>query len=160
MGLSRDEIRDLASRYITESEMTDFPFEGDVFSLLVRDVPDDKVLKDDDGWAFAGYGLCIGYVFDYEAKPRGKWLWMHFAGLTTFPPLPQSFKLQPPHVVKGRFSNPERTKEYRIVKIDLKNALNKIEEPVSDSENIPTGPTQEPSKATETKIIQFRKKNG
>jgi hypothetical protein len=119
MGLSRQEIVDYASRYVEAKEIVDFPCEGDLFCLIGRDLPERKLLADEEGWIFQGYGICLGYTLDYEEKPEGKWLWMHFAGLASFPPSKQSFKLQPPHVVKGRFQNPQRTNESRIIKISL-----------------------------------------
>ena len=119
MFLSQQEIIDYASRYVTSDEMLDFPGEGDLFCMIGRDLPEGKILAEEEGWAFQGYGICLGYTLDQEATPIGKWLWMHFASLTVFPPTEQVFKLQPPHVVKGRFQNPDRTKEYRIIKLKL-----------------------------------------
>jgi hypothetical protein len=119
MFLSQQEIIDYASRYVASDEMGDFPGEGDLFCLIGRDLPEGKILAEEEGWAFQGYGICLGYTLDQEAKPVGKWLWMHFASLTVFPPAEQVFKLQPPHVVKGRFQNPGRTKEFRIIKVKL-----------------------------------------
>jgi hypothetical protein len=119
MFLSQQEIIDYASRYVTSDEMADFPGEGDLFCLIGRDLPEGKILAEEEGWAFQGYGICLGYTLDQEAKPVGKWVWMHFASLTVFPPAEQVFKLQPPHVVKGRFQNPGRTKEFRIIKVKL-----------------------------------------
>ena len=158
MGISKDEIIDLASRYLSPEEITDFPFESDLFCLLVRAVPEDKVLTDEEGWAFRSYGICIGYSIDEETKPRGKWLWMHFASLEAFPPVAQVLKLQPPHVVKGRFHNPERTHEIRILKVNLSNAstvldVNK-EECLKDTEPKPAIPEPVQNK----KIVQFRRK--
>jgi len=123
MGLSRDEIIELASRYVAAGDIIDFPHESDVFCLLIRTIPTDAVIKDEEGWGFGGYGLCFGYTIDEAAKPAGKWLWMHFASLDRFPPAQQVIKLQPPHVAKGRFQNPERTHEIRIIKISIGNAL-------------------------------------
>ncbi|MFP4013273.1 MAG: hypothetical protein ACLFVQ_04245 [Chitinispirillaceae bacterium] len=153
MGISRDEIIDLASRYTPGEEITDFTFEGDVFSLLIREVPQDKVLSEEEGWSFSGYGICFGYSIDQEAKPAGKWLWMHFASLQDFPPVSQVIRLQPPHVVKGRFQNPERTHEIRILKVNFSNALSQAETP----ENKKEAPEQV-QKQERGKIVQFRKK--
>jgi hypothetical protein len=158
MGIPRDEITDLASRYVSPEEITDFPFESDLFCLLIRAIPEDKVLGDEEGWGFRGYGVCIGYTFDEEAKPRGKWLFMHFASLDSFPPVAQVLKLQPPHVVKGRFQNPERTHDIRILKVNLSNTSTFLtepqpEEPVTEPPK-PTGIETDPDK----KIVQFRRK--
>ncbi len=154
MGLSREEIVDLASRYVSAEEITDFTCEGDVFSLLIRELPQDKVLSDEEGWGFGGYGLCLGYTVDHEAKPAGKWLWMHFASLQSFPPSPQVIRLQPPHVVKGRFQNPERTQEIRILKIDFSKAS--LESAAAQEQQI--APEEKPAKEENGKIVKFRKK--
>lgn len=156
MGLSRDEILDLASRYISADEATDFPFEGDVFCLLSRQLTQDKPQADEDGWAFSGYGICIGYTMDEEAKPRGKWLWMHFVSLAAFPPVNQVLKLQPPHVVKGGFQSADRSHEIRIIKISTNNVLNALEQKMEEpkKESIAQDKTD-----TDKKIVQFRRKN-
>jgi hypothetical protein len=117
MGLAREEITNLALRYIAAEEIGDFPFEGDLFCLLIRQLPADRVLPEAEGWAFNGYGICTGYAYDDDVKPHGKWLWMHFASLAAFPPVAQVLKLQPPQVVKGRFHSADRTHEIRIVKV-------------------------------------------
>lgn len=155
MGLTRDEIIDLASRYTTQDELTDFPFDGDVFCILIREVPKDKVLQEEEGWAFRGYGICLGYVTDDEAKPAGKWLWMHFASLDTFPPGAQVLKLQPPHVVKGRFQNAERTHEIRMIKVSVKNAIG-MPVNITSKQSEPENKIEE--KQVQNKIVQFRKK--
>ncbi len=161
MELSREEIIDLAIRYIPENEVTDFPHNGDLFCLLVRQLPADRVLAEEEGWGFNGYGVCLGYRFDEDAKPRGKWLWMHFASLASFPPVPQVLKLQPPHVVKGRFQSADRTNEIRILKVALVG---------DEAAGMITGKTEsavQPQKKKSTKkastpgdnIVAFRKKN-
>lgn len=155
MGISRDEIIDLASRYTSVEEITDFTFEGDVFSLLIREVPQNKVLSDEEGWSFSGYGICFGYTVDQDAKPAGKWLWMHFASLQDFPPATQVIRLQPPHVVKGRFQNPERTHEIRILKVNFSNALSQTGTSQENEENAPEQLQEQDS----GKIVQFRKKD-
>jgi hypothetical protein len=119
MGLLKKEIIELAQRYLPEEEITDFPYDGDLFCILIRTIPVDRVLAEEEGWAFNGYGVCTQYRYDEEAKPRGKWLWMHFASLTTFPPVAQVLKLQPPHVVKGRFQSVDRSHEIRLVKVAI-----------------------------------------
>ena len=158
MGISRDEIIDLASKYISPDELTDFPFDGDLFCLLIRATPENEVVPDEEGWTFRGYGICVGYTIDEESKPRGKWLWMHFASLDSFPPVTQILKLQPPHVVKGRFQNPERTHEIKMLKVDASNIGNILE---PKTQNTPE-PEKEKSTAPDTnqdkKILQFRRK--
>jgi hypothetical protein len=159
MGISRDEILDLASRYISPDELSEFPFDGDLFCLLIRATPVNEVLSDEEGWTFRGYGICVGYTIDEEAKPRGKWLWMHFASLDAFPPVTQVLKLQPPHVVKGRFQNPERSHEIRIVKVDL-SSINTILKPKDLNTPEPVKkkvPVQDENQ--DKKIVQFRRKS-
>ncbi len=120
MNLSKEEIVDLARRYLGTGDTTsDFPFDGDLFCLLMRDIQADRVPAEEEGWAFNGYGVCLGYRYDEEAVPRGKWLWMHFASLSAFPPAPQVLKLQPPHVVRGRFHSVDRSREIRLVRMSF-----------------------------------------
>ncbi|MFC1584955.1 hypothetical protein ACFL5V_05365 [Fibrobacterota bacterium] len=110
-----DEIIDLASRYVPVDK-ADFPQEGELFYFLVRKLAENKVLKDDEGWMFSGYGQCRGYAIDEAARPRGKWLFMYYLDLSRFPPTDQALKVQPPHVVKGQFFSQDRTAEFRIVR--------------------------------------------
>jgi hypothetical protein len=146
MYLTRQEIIDLASRYMLPNDIADFPFDGDLFCLLGRELPQDKVLADEEGWTFQGYGLCSGYTIDDESKPAGKWLWMHFASLLTFPPSAQTIKLQPPHVAKGRFQDPGRSREFRIVKVVVKTGLPSEKKDASPAESV------------QDKIVPFRRK--
>ena len=145
MALSREEIIDYASRYVAAEAITDFPHDGDFFCLLCRELPEGKVLAEEEGWVFQGYGICSGYLLDDEAKPPGKWLWMHFLSLAVFPPAPQVFKLQPPHVVKGRFQDPARTREFRLVKMNFNKTDGKRQEKVSQG-------------GKEGNVVPFRKK--
>jgi len=117
MSLTHDEILDLALRYVSKEEITDFPSENDLFYFMVRTLPKNKVLKDDEGWNFSGYAVCKGYDYDHETKPKGKWLWFYFISLNTFPPTKQQLRLQPPHIARGIFQNPERTNEIKISRI-------------------------------------------
>jgi hypothetical protein len=149
--LSRQEIIDYASRYVVPEQIGDFPFDGDIFCLLDRKLIEGKALKEEEGWQFKGYGICSGYSLDSEAMPAGKWLWMHFVSLTTFPPSPQTIKLQPPHVVKGRFHDPDRTREFRIIKVDMKKESHGAGKDISPKEM----PQDELIKA---RIVPFRKK--
>jgi hypothetical protein len=155
MGISKEEIIDLATRYLSPEEITDFPSEGDLFCILARELPENKVLAEEEGWAFNGYGICVGYVIDEDTKPRGKWLWMHFASLNNFPPEGQVLKLQPPHVVKGRFQNPGRTHEFRILKVDLKASP---QSPVNEITENNVNEKQESAETASQKIVQFRPK--
>jgi hypothetical protein len=144
--LTRKEIVDYASRYVMPGETGDFPFDGDLFCLLGRALKEGKELKEGEGWRFQGYGICSGYTVDSEAKPAGKWLYMHFVSLAAFPPSSQVMKLQPPHVVKGRFHDPSRTREFRIIKVDVKKTSQIPHKGI---------PSSDPAKG---KIVPFRKK--
>jgi hypothetical protein len=80
--------------------------------------------------------------------------------LSTFPPAAQVLKLQPPHIVKGRFQNPDRTKEFRILNVRLD-----IDTDGGGGISIQSpGPSPAPcaaplSGSAEKKIVQFRRKN-
>ncbi len=160
MTLSRQEILDYAARYVSPEAITEFPFNGDLFCLLDRKLPDGKILAEEEGWVFHGYGICSGYLLDDQAKPAGKWLWMHFMSLSIFPPTPQVLKLQPPHVVKGRFFSPDRSVEFRILKVafldgsDVNDAAPDQPEPSSTKAKKAKGHAADKDK----KIVKFRKK--
>jgi len=115
--MTKDEILEYASRYVEEDDIADFPEEGDVFCFLHRQIPDNKVLKDDEGWQFGGYALLDEYELDMTATPVGKWLTVHYTSLATFPPRLGSLQLQPPHVALGKFMSPDRTVQTQIVRI-------------------------------------------
>ncbi|HEX2957619.1 MAG TPA: hypothetical protein VHO70_12365 [Chitinispirillaceae bacterium] len=160
MSMTRDEIITLASRYIEADDAIDFPMKDDTFCILARDTTQDTLLKEEEGWAFSGYGVCLGYVPDEQAKPVGKWIFMHFASLSSFPPAQQVLRLQPPHIVKGRFQNPERTREIRILKLVLgssdQNAT--IDNDTITEEPSIEKPNPEPADINK-KIVKFRKKS-
>lgn len=115
--MTRDELIELASRYVEDSEVVDFPVEGDLFCMVARELPTDHVLADHEGWQFAGYGLCTALRLDEDEKPVGKWVWFEFVSLVTFPPQSSILKLQPPHVAKGHFQSASRSSEYRMFRI-------------------------------------------
>lgn len=156
MPLTKQDIIDYASRYAMPEEHIDFPMDSDLFCLLGREIPANKVLAEEEGWQFQGYGVCLGYTLDEEAKPAGKWLWMHFASLSAFPPEAQVFKLQPPHVVKGRFFDPSRTREFRIVKVTLKKAGNVAGPEMREKKA--AGKDVQDGDRTKGNIVKFRKK--
>jgi hypothetical protein len=159
MPLSKQEIIDYASRYVSVGENADFPFDEDLFCLLERKIPEGRVLADEEGWSFRGYGICTGYTLDNEAKPAGKWVWMHFASLSIFPPSPEAIKLQPPHVVNGRFQDPGRTREYRIIKVNLKQSGTTIQKCISGRKKLSREKTPAGSVvAAQSKIVQFRRR--
>ncbi|MCK7516155.1 MAG: hypothetical protein MZV70_77380 [Desulfobacterales bacterium] len=109
-----------ASRYVSPEEIVDFAHDNELFCILGRELPEGKMIADQEEWAFEEYGICLGYLLDDESKPAGKWLWMHFASLASFPPVRKVFKLQPPHVLKGQFQDPGRVREFRIVKVTVR----------------------------------------
>lgn len=115
--MSREDIVEYARRYVPEAEQTDFPMDGDLFCLLQREIKPNETPNDKPKWDFAGYGYCLGYLLDDQAKPTGKWIWMSYVSLDSFPPSRRDLKLQPPHIVKGSFQSAERTTEIKIVRI-------------------------------------------
>jgi hypothetical protein len=119
MAMTRDEIIDYATRYLSADEILPFPMDGELFCLLERELVTDRILTEEEGWQFNGYSICMEYELDTESKPKGKWIWFRFLSLATFPPQIQTLKLQPPHIGKGRFSNAERTRETRVITIPV-----------------------------------------
>ncbi len=111
------EIEDYARRYVEIPKERQFPVRGEVFARLVREKVPNKVLKEEEDWAFVGYGLCLGYQLNEEAKPLGKSLWWRFIDLSEFPPKETIFKLQPPHVVMGIFTLEGGTHEMRVLTV-------------------------------------------
>jgi hypothetical protein len=158
--MTRDEIITLASRYIEENDTIDFPVKDDPFCILTRDTSENKPLKEEEGWMFSGYGICLGYLPDEQVKPVGKWVFMHFASLNSFPPSQQVLRLQPPHIVKGRFQNPDRTREIRILKLVLGKSPDGPDsgpEPFVEKKSIPDKRPEHTSDPAH-KIVKFRKK--
>ena len=119
--MTREELMAYASRYVSDEEVADFPVDGDLFCMMARELPNDRAIEEHEGWQFAGYGICSGYSLDEDEKPQGKWVWFEFLSLVTFPPRVAVLRLQPPHVVKGRFQNTSRTLEYRMLKVPQEN---------------------------------------
>ena len=117
--MKKDEIAELALRYIEPSELADFPDEQDLFCTLARKTESEKILSDDEGWGFVSYGICTGYSMDLEAKPLGKWIWFNYISLSSFPPVAENIKLQPPLIAKGLYSSADRSVQFRIVKIGI-----------------------------------------
>jgi hypothetical protein len=154
--LSKQEILDYATRYVSAQDAVDFAHDNDLFCILSRKIAPDKVLALDEGWEFQGYGICTGYTADEQEMPVGKWLWMHFVSLATFPPSVQVFKLQPPHAVKGGFQNPQRTLEFGIVKINVRDAEAAPQEKNRSNAQIPVA--SEPQSPPGGKVLEFKKK--
>lgn len=160
MTLTKDQIIEHALQYISKEEISDFPVLNDLFCFVERDIPDNKVLKDTEGWQFGGYGICKGYTYDYEAKPLGKWVWFSYISLTTFPPLRQVLRLQPPHIAKGLFQNQTRTREIRILKMqEVYIDSDEISTDSIESElSADTDTDQKDTAIPESKLIQFPRK--
>jgi len=143
--MRKQEILDLASRYVSV-ENADFPIDGELFYFQIRDVPDNKVLKDNEGWKFSGYAQVIEYVLDTEAKPVGKWVFMVYFDLTQFPLKESSLRLQPPHITSGLFHSDTRSHQISIVKCNLNKPG-----PMADDDENSSGPQK-------GNIIPFPKK--
>ncbi len=118
--VSTSEIKELALRYLDESELIEIPESGDLFCFFQRELPEDRDLKENEGWHFGGYGVCNHYLVDGSEKPAGKWIIFNFTSLASFPPQKSELRLQPPHIAKGSFTSPDRTFETKLVKIDQK----------------------------------------
>ena len=136
MQISSEDIIEWASRYIAV-EGCRFPENNDLFIFLSRQVPENKVLKDGENWQFSGYGICAGYQADETAKPQGKWIYMDYYDLTTYPPQLRSLRLQPPHVALGKFFSQDRSLEIKMVKWERPEIpaleLGEEEEPKTDN---------------------------
>lgn len=137
------EIYELASRYVDEEDFVAIPQKGEVFALLTRTLPENKVLKDDEGWQFGGYAQCKGFEIDYSAQPEGKWIFMTYLSLAAFPPQEVQLKLQPPHIALGLFRDPSKTIETKIITLSFA----EDDEPLHEDES-PSEPT----------ILQFPQK--
>lgn len=161
MGLSKEKINNLALRYLSMEDIVDYPMDGDLFCLLMREAGTDKVLAEDEGWAFTGYGQCIGYTYDEEAKPVGKWLWMSFASLASFPPSLQTLRLQPPHVALGRFRSADGSQEIRIVKVhSTSSSIPVIQKKKKGPAGNRRGSSRLPAQKKPDNILTFRPKKG
>lgn len=117
-------IIDLALRYLDEDDIVDVPKAGDLFAFFQREINDGSSLEDGD-WSFGGYAICRGYEIDSTEKPAGKWIFMKYDMLVTFPPIESELKLQPPHIAKGSFSTPGSEFEIKIEKVVKDNRLDK-----------------------------------
>ncbi|MFP4417007.1 MAG: hypothetical protein ACOC4C_02440 [Fibrobacterota bacterium] len=158
MALSYEEIVEYAKRYVDEQQLKEFPIDGDLFCLFSRQIPSDKMLEEEEGWSFGGYGIALKYELDLSAKPAGKWIWFHFISLASFPPVQQVIKLQPPHIVKGRFFSPDRTLETRIMRIPWQDALkNETSKEVAAIQPDEENKTQ-PQNTPENKVLKFTRK--
>ncbi len=155
--MSRTDIIDYAARYVDPKDVIDFPFNNDLFCLLGRKVGTEP-LPDDEGWEFNGYGVCTGYVLDDLEMPVGKWIWMYFAALSTFPPQQQVLKLQPPHIVKGGFQNPERTYEFKFIKVRLNGEQAENSIPAEEQPAKANNSAQENTPQKADNIVPFRRK--
>lgn len=136
-----EEILELAARYVEPEEVGNVPDEGDIFYFQHRELPDNKIPDEEEGWQFGGYAQLLTYENDLTAKPVGKWIYMRYLSLATFPPQEGEIKLQPPHIALGKFQSPDRTFETRIVTL-----INN------------TPDTTEAEEEKEGQILQFKKK--
>lgn len=118
-----EEIRELALRYIDESECGAVIRPKDVFALLVRPAPTIFTKKKIVKWRFAGYCLLMDYTINPDEKPYGKWITMKYMSLSTFPPVSGEIRLQPPHIAKGYFQGFDRKSETKIVPAILSQAF-------------------------------------
>jgi len=132
MSLSKDEIISLASRYVEKEDMVDFAMPGEVFALFQKTDFDHQEKQDRKSWQFGGYFLCTGYEYDPQAKPEGKWIECHFIALISYPPQHSLFRLQPPHIVSGKFSSPDRTISFKMKKVQLDHPQNEAAEKSSE----------------------------
>ena len=154
MTLNRDDIIDLALQYISNDEVVTFPGNNELFAFFQRILPDNKILKDDEGWKFSGYGICTGYEYDLHSKPRGKWIWFSFLSLHTFPPHKQSIKLQPPHIACGMFQTPQRTSEIKILNLSVEKENSYSQDEVEDRNR-----NEDREKDSKANILEFPKKD-
>ncbi len=113
--MKTNEIVDLAARYVEADDMHPIPEVGELFYFIHRELPDNRILKEDEGWQFGGYGKIIGYEIDQSEKPLGKWIVISYLSLASFPPQPSTLRLQPPHIALGTFQSPDRTMESRFL---------------------------------------------
>lgn len=141
--MTKDEIIEYASRYVDADDVTDFPLAGDIFCFLQREIPDNRVLEDEEGWQFAGYAKLNAYELDMTAKPVGKWITIHYTSLAIFPPQLGEIRLQPPHIVLGIFSSPDRKYQTRLLRIS------------NTEEFDPTFSNDENDDDSEPKLMQF-----
>jgi hypothetical protein len=120
-SISIEEIRELALRYIDESECGALVRPRDIFALLVRPLTLSAIFgkKKSDKWLFAGYGLLLDYTINPDEKPYGKWITVKYLALSTFPPTATELRLQPPHIAKGYFQSFDRTNEMKIEPVVL-----------------------------------------
>lgn len=135
--ITPEEIKELAARYLEEHEMQTIPDSGELFCFFQRELPDNRILKDDEGWGFGGYGICNRFEIDATEKPLGKWIIFHFTSLATFPPQESEIRLQPPHIAKGSFQSPDRSFETKIVALQSESEVEEHEETDTEILNFP-----------------------
>lgn len=115
--ITPEEIEDLASRYIEVGKRT-FPVPGELFYFQIRKIPQDRLLNEEEDWQFMGYAQLLSYVWDDSAKPRGRWLFLNYLDLSSYPPQNASVRLQPPHIVLGKYQTPDRAFDIRLKKVE------------------------------------------
>lgn len=115
--LTREQVLEYASTYVDAGDTVDFPGPGDLFATIARELTPGKELTEIDGWMFAGYHVLRRYLRDERERPEGKWLTMEYLSLLAAPPQLSVLRLQPPHVVLGKFHSADRTIEYRFINL-------------------------------------------
>ncbi|MCX7726788.1 MAG: hypothetical protein N2053_08050 [Chitinispirillaceae bacterium] len=158
MSISKEEIIDLALRYISEDEITPFPDAGDFFAIFYKPLSGtEKIQREDKKVNFLFYGLCLDYFIDEQEKPYGKWILMSFLNFGHFPPIREAFKLQPPHIAKGKFQNSERTMEFYFFKIPIRGKIYTVEEELEDKDKKKMRASKKKTKKVDN-IVKFEKK--
>lgn len=112
--LSPEDILDYAARYIDVSA-ADLIRPGELFAQFMRILDPKRVYKDEEKWQLIGYGLCSGYLADDTERPIGKWVFFEYWDLTHYPPQKITTRLQPPHIVLGKFQSFDRSTEFRMI---------------------------------------------
>lgn len=130
------------------SKFIDFPSKEEVFVLLSTPIG-----VKDSPIVFNGYYRCDGYEIDYDYKPAGKWITMYQTNLSIYPPVKNHLRLQPHHIVLGRFQNQDRTVQFSILKIDY--IGNNLEDALLEKKQ---EPKIMPPEIGATNILQFPKK--
>ncbi|MGM0462495.1 MAG: hypothetical protein ACQEQ4_08780 [Fibrobacterota bacterium] len=108
--MDASQVKELAARYVEEKDMQTIPDPGGLFYIL-HSFPGDT----ESGEVFGGYGIVRSYEADESAQPVGKWIFLRYLSLASFPPKEAELKLQPPHIALGRFQSPDRTVETRLI---------------------------------------------
>jgi len=108
--VSVEDIYQYASRYENKENFLTIPEPGDIFALLT------KPTNANVPYSFNGYNVLKKYVVDDQSKPIGKWVFVYFDSLASFPPQENCIlKLQPPHLAFGTWQNSDRSMIFHMV---------------------------------------------